>query len=247
VDKDHPRLSIRTQCELLGVSRSSLDYRPVAVSADDLRLMRLMDEIYLVDPCVGTRRLVTLLERDHGQHVNRKRLQRLRREMGLETIWCRPRTSVADEGHRKFPYLLGDLEVTRLDQVWCADITYVPMPRGHAYLCAVMDWHSRKVLGWAVSYTVGNEALPAGTGRRRGAQRGLPAGLLQHRPGQPVYPRGMDRENYRLGNRGKHGRQGAVDGQRVHRAALAQREIRGNLPARARHRSGAGRGPAGVV
>lgn len=127
------------------------------VSAGDLRLMRLMDQIYLADPCVGTRRLVTLFERDHAETVNRKRLQRLRREMGLETIWCRPRTSIPDAGHRKFPYLLRNLKVTRPDQVWCADITYVPMPHGHAYLCAVMDWHSRKVLGWAVSNTMDNQ------------------------------------------------------------------------------------------
>ena len=157
VDKDHPRLSVRIQCELLGVSRSSLAYRPVPMSARDLRLMRLMDEIYLTDPCVGTRRLVTLLKRDHAEHVNRKRLQRLRREMGLETIWCQPRTSIPDKGHRKFPYLLRDLKVTRPDQVWCADITYVPMPHGNAYLCAVMDWYSRKVLGWAVSNTMDHE------------------------------------------------------------------------------------------
>lgn len=157
VEKDHPRLSVRTQCELLGVSRSSLDYQPVPVSDLDLRLMRVMDEIYLVDPCVGTRRLVMLFERDHAEIVNRKHLQRLRREMGLETIWCQPRTSIPDEGHRKFPYLLRGLEVTRPDQVWCADITYVPMPRGNAYLCAVMDWYSRKVLGWAVANTMDDE------------------------------------------------------------------------------------------
>jgi len=113
VEKGHPRLSVRSPCELLGVSRSSLDYRPVPLSAEDLRLMRLMDEIYLVDPCVGTRRQVRLLGRDHGVVVNRKRLQRLRRAMGLETIFCRPRTSIADEGHRKFPYLLRNLEVTK--------------------------------------------------------------------------------------------------------------------------------------
>ncbi len=169
VDKDHPRLSIRTQCELLDVSRSSIAYQPVPVSAGDLRIMRLMDEIYLTDPCVGTRRLVTLLKRDHGEHVNRKRLQRLRRAMGLETIWCRPRTSIPDKAHRKFPYLLRDLVVNRPDQVWCTDITYVPMPYGHAYLCAVMDWHSRKVLGWAVSNTIDNElcqrALDAAVGQ----------------------------------------------------------------------------------
>ena len=154
VEKDHPKLSLRTQCELFDVSRSTLDYQPVPENADDRRLMRLMDEIYLIDPCIGTRRLVTLLAEHHGEIVNRKRLQRLRRKMGLETIWCRPRTSIPDKSHHKYPYLLRDLEVTRPDQVWCTDITYVPMPHGHAYLCAVMDWHSRKVLGWSVSNTM---------------------------------------------------------------------------------------------
>jgi len=155
VEKDHPKLSLRAQCELLKVARATLDYRPVPESGEDRRLMRLMDEIYLIDPCIGTRRLVSLLGRDYGVLVNRKRLQRLRRKMGLETIWCRPRnTSEADKSHRKYPYLLRNLEVTRPDQVWCADITYVPMPHGHAYLCAVMDWHSRKVLGWRVSNTM---------------------------------------------------------------------------------------------
>jgi putative transposase len=157
LEKDHPQLSQRTQCKLLGVTRSTLSYKPVPESAEALRITRIMDEIYLDDPCVGTRRLVTLFERDHSLIVNRKRLQRLRHEMGLETIWCRPRTSIPDKGHRKFPYLLRNLEVSRPNQVWCADITYVPMPRGHAYLCAVMDWYSRKVLGWAVSNTMDNE------------------------------------------------------------------------------------------
>ena len=154
VEESHPHLSQRAQCELLGVPRSTLNYQPVSESAEDARLMRLMDEIYLRDPCLGTRRLVTVLERDHGEKVNRKRLQRLRRIMGMETIWCRPRTSVANEAHRKYPYLLRDLVVTGPDQVWCADITYVPMPHGNAYLCAIMDWYSRKVLGWAISNTI---------------------------------------------------------------------------------------------
>ena len=155
VEKNHPKLSMRTQCKLLEVPRSSLDYRPAPESEEDLRIMRLMDEIYLIDPCEGTRRLVKLLRRDHDLVANRKRLQKLRRKMGLETIWCQPRnTSAADKTHRKYPYLLRNLEVTRPDQVWCADITYVPMPRGHAYLCAVLDWHSRKVLGWRVSNTM---------------------------------------------------------------------------------------------
>ena len=145
---------MRKQCELLCVARSSVDYQRVAESAENLRLKQLLDEIYLIDPCLGSRRLATILERDHSVKVNRKRLQRLRREIGHEAIWCRPRTSIPDDGHRKYPYLLRDLTVKRPNQVWCADITYIPMPGGHAYLCAVMDWYSRKVLGWAVSNTM---------------------------------------------------------------------------------------------
>ena len=154
VEKKHPQLSVRTQCKLLGVARSSLTYAAVAESPEDLRIKRLLDEIYLIDPCLGSRRLVTVLDRDYDIQINRKRLQRLRREIGHEAIWCKPRTSIPDKGHRKYPYLLRELTINRPDQVWCADITYVPMPGGHAYLCAVMDWYSRKVLGWAVSNTM---------------------------------------------------------------------------------------------
>ncbi len=145
---------MRKQCELLSVARSSVEYQRVAESAEDLRIKRLLDEIYLIDPCLGSRRLVAILDRDHSVKVNRKRLQRLRREIGHEAIWCRPRTSIADDGHRKYPYLLRGLSVNRPNQVWCADITYVPMPGGQAYLCAVMDWYSRKVIGWAISNTM---------------------------------------------------------------------------------------------
>jgi putative transposase len=148
---------MRKQCELLGVARSSVDYKPVAEDPEDVRIKRLLDGIFLKDPCLGSRRLRTVLERDHDVKINRKRLQRLRREMGQEAIWCRPRTTIPDDGHRKYPYLLRNLTIDRPDQVWCADITYVPMPRGHAYLCAVMDWHSRKVLGWALSNTMGTD------------------------------------------------------------------------------------------
>ena len=145
---------MRTQCHLLEVARSTVDYVPQPESALNLRLKRLLDELYLIDPCLGTRRLTTILKREHGIKVNRKRLQRLRREMGLEAIYCKPRTSIPDDGHRKYPYLLRDLSVERPNQVWCTDITYVPMPGGNAYLCAVMDWHSRRVLGWSVSNTM---------------------------------------------------------------------------------------------
>jgi putative transposase len=154
VEKNHSQLSERQQCKLLGLPRSSLAYAPVAESAADRQIKRYLDELYLQDPCLGTRRLVTLLARERGWMVNRKRLQRLRREMGQEAIWCKPRTSLPNVSHRKFPYLLRGLTVERPDQVWCADITYVPMAQGHAYLCAVMDWHSRTVLGWAVANTM---------------------------------------------------------------------------------------------
>jgi putative transposase len=154
VEKNHPKLSMRKQCKLLGVARSTVDYQAVPEDPEDIRIKRLLDEIYMIDPCLGSRRLVTVLKRDHGVTINRKRLQRLRREIGHEAIWCKPRTSIPDHGHRKYPYLLRDLTVARPDHVWCTDITYVPMPGGHAYLCAVMDWYSRKVLGWAVSNTM---------------------------------------------------------------------------------------------
>ncbi len=155
VEKTYPQLSVPTQCEMLKVPRSSFAYRPVAETEEDRELMRLMDEIYKIGPCIGTQRLVKVLERDYGRKVNRKRLRRLRREMGLETIRCRPRnTSAPDKGRRKYPYLLGSLEAKRPDQSWCADITCVPMSRGNAYLRVVMDWYSRKVRGWRLSNTM---------------------------------------------------------------------------------------------
>ena len=145
---------MRKQCKLLSICRSSVDYTPVAEKREEVVLRRTLDELYLRDPCLGTRRLVSVLQRDHGITANRKRLQRVRRAMGLEAIYCKPRTSVANKAHRIHPYLLRELAIRRPDHVWCADITYVPMARGHAYLCAVMDWHTRCVLGWSVSNTM---------------------------------------------------------------------------------------------
>lgn len=145
---------MRKQCELLSVARSTVSYKAVAERAESIRIKRLLDEIHMIDPCLGSRRLVTVLEREYAVTIQRKRLQRLRREIGHEAIWCKPRTSIPNNKHRKYPYLLRNLKITHPDQVWCTDITYVPMPGGSAYLCAVMDWYSRKVLGWAVSNTM---------------------------------------------------------------------------------------------
>lgn len=175
VEKNHPQLSVRQQCKLLRVSRSTLSYKPVEERGEDRDLMRVMDKIYMMDPCIGSRRLVTVLQRDHGIAANRKRVQRLRRKMGIETIWCRPRrTSVPDCGHRKYPYLLRGRGVEYADEAWCADITYLPMLHGHAYLCAVMDWHSRKVLGWAVSNTMDAALTEQALAGALAHSRGLP-------------------------------------------------------------------------
>jgi len=175
VEKNHPELSVREQCKLLGVSRTAVSYKPVAEKEEDAEVMRLLDEIYMKDPCLGSRRLAALLERDHGVKTNRKRVQRLRRKMGIETIWCRPRrTSLPEGGHRKYPYLLRNRVVGSADEVWCADITYVPMRHGHAYLCAVMDWHSRKVLGWAVSNTMDAGLTEKAMAAALAQSRGLP-------------------------------------------------------------------------
>lgn len=116
--------------------------------------MIFMKEVYLKEPTFGSRRIVPLLKTERGETVNRKRLQRLRNEMGMKTIYCRPRTSIPNKDHNKYPYLLRNLNIYRSNQVWCTDITYVPMPRGHVYLCCILDWYSRKVLGWEASNTM---------------------------------------------------------------------------------------------
>ena len=153
VDREHPSLPIVGQCALLGVSRSSIYYRPQGASEEDLSLMREIDSQYLETPFYGSRRMKAWLERQ-GIPVSRKRVQRLMRVMGLRAIYRRPRTSRPAQGVRVYPYLLGKAEITRPNQVWAADITYLPMERGFLYLVAVMDWHSRYVLSWRLSNTL---------------------------------------------------------------------------------------------
>jgi putative transposase len=153
LDLDHPALSVRRQCALLGLNRSSLYYAPAAESAENLRLMRLLDEEYTRRPFFGSRRLTAWLVRQ-GESVNRKRVQRLLGIMGLEAIYPKPRLSVAGRWHRIFPYLLRDVRIERPDQVWSTDITYVPVATGYMYLAAVIDWYSRYVLTWRLSNTL---------------------------------------------------------------------------------------------
>jgi putative transposase len=149
-------VSVRHQCSLLGLARSSLYYQPVEVSAEELALMRRIDEIYLELPIYGSRRMTQELV---GQDVvvNRKRVQRLMRIMGLEGIAPGPSTSKPHPEHVKYPYLLRGLDVVRPDQVWATDITYLPLAHGYGYLVAIMDWYSRAVLAWRISNTLSTD------------------------------------------------------------------------------------------
>src|ERR1041384_4398638 len=133
--------------------RSSLYYQPAVETADNLRLMRLIDQEYTAHPFLGSRRLTKWLI-EQGEEVNRKRIQRLMRLMGLEAIYPKPKLSAAGRGHRIYPYLLRDVKVERPDQVWSADITYVPLVSGFMYLAAVIDWYSRYVVAWTLSNTL---------------------------------------------------------------------------------------------
>ena len=153
VEHADPVLSVVAQCRLLKLARSTLYYRPAAASPDDLAVMRRMDELHLASPFYGSRRMTAVLRRESWL-VNRKRVQRLMRVMGLEAIFQKPNTSQGHPAHEVYPYLLRGLSIDRPNQVWCADITYIPMAKGFVYLVVVMDWFSRRVLTWRLSITL---------------------------------------------------------------------------------------------
>jgi putative transposase len=161
---------VRRQCKLLGVNRSGLYYEPAAESGANLRLMRMIDEQYLRTPFYGSRRMAAHLAA-RGEPVNRKRVQRLMRIMGLEAIYPRPRTTTRSPDHKIYPYLLRDVTIDRCDQVWSTDVTYLPLEGGYMFLAAVIDWHSRFVLSWRLSNTLDGrfclEALEAALGGGR--------------------------------------------------------------------------------
>lgn len=147
-------MSVAQQCALLELSRASYYYRPAAVNDVDLSLMRWLDEQYTATPFYGSRRMQVALSKRAGYRVNRKHVQRLMRLMGLEAVGPKPRLSVPHPGHKVYPYLLRDVPITRVDQVWSTDITYVRLRHGFVYLVAVLDWFSRYVLAWDLSVTV---------------------------------------------------------------------------------------------
>lgn len=156
IEADQADLSVRRQCQLLGLSRASLYYQARAESEENLLLMRLLDEQYTRTPFYGIRRMTAWL-RQQGYVINHKRVQRLLREMGLVAIYPAPRTSQPAPGHKIYPYLLRGVKIDRVDQVWSADITYVRLLRGFIYLVAIIDWFSRYVLSWEVSLTLESE------------------------------------------------------------------------------------------
>jgi putative transposase len=150
VEIAHPQLSIARQCQLLSIARSSFYYQAQPVCDEELRVMRLIDQQYLETPFYGSRKMSVML-RNQGDVVNRKRVQRLMQQMGLFAVYPQPKTSQPHPEHRIYPYLLRGVTVTEANQVWCTDITYLPMAKGHFYLVALMDWFSRKVLSWRIS------------------------------------------------------------------------------------------------
>ncbi len=153
IEKHHPSLSIARQCHLLSISRSSFYYEAKGETAFNLMLMRLIDEQFLETPFYGVRQMTWHL-RAEGHSINQKRIRRLMRLMGLMPIYQRPKTSIKAKGHKIWPYLLKGRRIDRPNQVWCSDVTYIPMRRGFLYLVVIMDWATRKVLAWRLSNTL---------------------------------------------------------------------------------------------
>ena len=155
IEPAHPQLSIRRQCELVGLNRSTYYYAPAGESELNLHLMRLIDEQYTKTPFYGYLRMTAYLRRPPYEYeVNHKRVQRLMQKMGLQAIYPKPRTSIAAKGHKVYPYLLRNPAITRPNQVWSADVTYIRMLRGFMYLVAIIDWYSRYVVAWQLSNTL---------------------------------------------------------------------------------------------
>jgi hypothetical protein len=228
VGRQDARLSIRRQCALLGVARSGV-YRPsVPANDNDLLVMRRLDELFTAWPFLGSRRMAKMLK-EEGFAINRKRVQRLMRKMGIAALGPKPRTTRPQPGHKIFPYLLRNLTIDRPNQVWAADITYIPIGRGFLYRrdhrlgvargagVAAVQHH-----GWCVL----RGGTPGGVGASWQARH------LQYRPGQPVHQPGFHRPAAERRHQNLDGRAWPVDGQCLHRAAVAVAQVRGRLSQR---------------
>jgi len=221
IDKNHPSLSVRAQCRLLSIARSSFYYELMSETAMNLDIMVVIDKQFLETPFYGVQQMTWHLQNE-GHVVNYKRIRRLMRLMRLMSIYQKPDTSRPAKGHKTYPYLLGGLRVERPNQVWCADITYLPMRRGFLYLVAIMDWHTRKVLAWRISNTLEadfcvealNEAIH---------KFGPPEILNPDRVA--VHVLRLDGPAETGGHPDLDGRQRALHRQHLHRAPLALPEV----------------------
>jgi putative transposase len=154
IEHHHTAISVRRQCELVGLNRATFYRQVVGETSLNLKLMQLIDREYTRAPFYGYRKMTVRLNDQHGYQINHKRVARLMRKIGLQAVYPRPRTSIPDLQHKKFPYLLRGLAITHPNQVWSTDITYVPMPHGFMYLVAIIDWYSRFVIAWKLSNTL---------------------------------------------------------------------------------------------
>lgn len=156
---DHPELTLHCQTQLLDISRSHFYYQPAPVSPDDMRIMNLVDKIFTDCPFYGSRKITEELKLTHREQINRKRVQRLMRAMGLAAIYPKPKKGLSDPSpeHKKYPYLLNNLATSNPNQVWGVDITYIKLKQGFCYLVAILDWHSRFVVDWTLAESMTTE------------------------------------------------------------------------------------------
>jgi putative transposase len=225
IDRAH-QLPVKRQAELVGVSRGSVYYLPRPMSASDLALMREIDELHLEHPFAGARMLRDMLKA-RGFEVGRKHDATLMRRIGIEALYRKPNTSKRHPEHHVYPYLLRGLAIERANEVWAMDITYIPMARGFVYLAAIIDWHGRKVLAWDVSISMEADfcvrVLDAALARYGKPEIFNTDQGSQFTIHQPCVQRAAEDRRHRR----QHGRPRLLEGQRVRRAAVAQRQVPG--------------------
>lgn len=154
MDPSFKNIPVKRQCELLGIARSTAYYKDAGESLDSLGIMAMIDEIYTASPFYGSRKIAKIISRKTGVEINRKRVQRLMRLMEISAVYPKPFTSTPNLAHKKYPYLMKNLDIKAPNEAWCTDITYVRLEGGFAYLVAIMDWHSKRVLSWRLSNTM---------------------------------------------------------------------------------------------
>ncbi len=239
IEPAHPQVSIARQCALLGIARSSWYSQPTGESAENLRLMRLLDEQYTQTPFYGVARMTAWL-RQQGHAVNEKRVRRLLRLMGVEAIYPKPRLSVPGQPERRYPYLLRGISLEHADQVWSTDITYIRLHQGFVYLVAIVDWHSRYVLAWEVSNTLDTAFCLAAL--ERALEQGQPT-IFNTDQGVQFTSQAFTERLERAGIQISWDGRGRALDNIIALAAVALGQIRGGLPARLRQRGRSGQRP----